>query len=141
MSYKKQQGSALVISLVVITVMAVFAAAMVKLDWSNQEMTSREVFATQAWFAAHSANEYALTQLFPLGSKQSNPKACISNYPISADKFSCSSVSASCVATTITENGKVIHRYQLEAIATCGTGKYAVTRIQETWAKDLSENE
>ncbi|MEZ8094891.1 MSHA biogenesis protein MshP [Photobacterium swingsii] len=140
MSYKKQQGSALVMSLVVITVMAVFAAALVKLDWSNQEMTSREVFATQAWFAAHSANEYALTQLFPLGSKQSNPKTCLSNYPISADKFACSSVSASCTATTITENGKTINHYQLEATATCGTGKYAVTRIQETWAKDLSEN-
>ncbi len=70
MFYSKQRGSALIVSVFIITVMAAFAAAMIRIDWSGQDMTSREVFATRAWFAAHSGNEYVLSKLFPLGGRK-----------------------------------------------------------------------
>ncbi|MGF1733101.1 hypothetical protein [Photobacterium kasasachensis] len=144
MSYSKQRGSALIVSVFIITVMAGFAAAMIRIDWSGQETTSREVFATRAWFAAHSGNEYVLSKLFPLGQKDSEPGACsqggntdTKTYSMNASLFQCKSVTVVCTRFKYGPDSQASYKYQLESSATCGSGKFATTRIQETWAKDL----
>jgi len=149
MFYSKQRGSALIVSVFIITVMAAFAAAMIRIDWSGQDMTSREVFATRAWFAAHSGNEYVLSKLFPLGQKKSNPDACseggssdsqtYDEKDIDAALFQCQEIKVVCTRHQYGPDTKASYKYQLESSATCGSGKFATTRIQETWAKDLKE--
>ncbi|MGF1725773.1 MshP protein [Photobacterium nomapromontoriensis] len=140
MFYSKQRGSALIVAIFVITVMALFAAAMIRIDWSGQDLTTREVFSTRAWYAAHSGNEYVLSKLFPLGQKASSPVAC-TQYTLNASAFSCQRVTVTCTQSEYSDNGQPAHKYQLESRATCGTGNFATTRIQETWAKDLEANQ
>ncbi|MFW1503881.1 MSHA biogenesis protein MshP, partial [Vibrio parahaemolyticus] len=67
MSHKKaQQGNVLIVVLFVIIVMGYLAASLMKVSWSNQSTLTREFLGTKAWFIAQSANEWALTQLYPL---------------------------------------------------------------------------
>ncbi|MCF7353832.1 MSHA biogenesis protein MshP [Vibrio sp. CK2-1] len=66
-SLKHQSGSVLIVVIFVVVVMGLLAATMARLEWSNQDTQSREIMGNRAWFMAHSVNEWALTQLFPLG--------------------------------------------------------------------------
>ena len=151
MFYSRQRGSALVVSLFIITVMGAFAAAMIRIDWSGQDTTAREVFSTRAWYAAHSGNEIVLSKLFPLGQTVSNPDVCrdgndhtkprIYNFDEQAKLFSCQKLQVNCKTHSYKENGQPANKYQLESTATCGTGQFETTRIQEVWAKDLDDNE
>ncbi|MGR5470520.1 MSHA biogenesis protein MshP, partial [Vibrio astriarenae] len=63
---KNQQGNVLIIVLFVIIVMGYLAASLMRVNWSNQSTLTREFLGTKAWFIAQSANEWALTQLYPL---------------------------------------------------------------------------
>lgn len=65
--YSKQSGSVLIVVIFVVVVMGLLAGTMARLEWSNQDTQSREIIGNRAWFIAHSANEWALTQLYPLG--------------------------------------------------------------------------
>ncbi|KHT62605.1 hypothetical protein RJ45_16650 [Photobacterium gaetbulicola] len=143
MFYSRQRGSALVVSLFIITVMGAFAAAMIRIDWSGQDTTAREVFSTRAWYAAHSGNEIVLSKLFPLGKKASEPLACDQTYNFNqeAELFSCQTLQVVCKSYAYKDNGKPAKKYQLESTATCGTGQFTTTRTQEVWAKDLNNNE
>ncbi|PSW10216.1 hypothetical protein C9I98_25250 [Photobacterium sanctipauli] len=142
MFYSKQRGSALIVSIFIITVMAVMAAAMIKIDWSSQDTTSREVFATRAWYAAHSGNEYMLSKLFPLGETSSKPEYC-KDYTgeLEPSLFDCHALILTCTKHEYGGAETQKYKYQLEATATCGTGAFETTRTQETWAKDLANNE
>ena len=144
MFYSRQRGSALVVSLFIITVMGAFAAAMIRIDWSGQDTTAREVFSTRAWYAAHSGNEVVLSKLFPLGQTESNPDACIdynNEKALDASLFSCQSLTVQCKKIPYQDNGKEAFKYRLESTATCGTGQFTTTRTQEVWAKDLESDE
>ncbi|PSU32769.1 MshP protein [Photobacterium lutimaris] len=139
MFYSRQRGSALVVSLFIITVMGAFAAAMIRIDWSGQDTTAREVFSTRAWYAVHSGNEIVLSKLFPLGQTASDPQACNQMYDFNtqAELFSCQTLQVSCKTQSYKENGQPANKYQLESTATCGNGQFTTTRTQEVWAKDL----
>ncbi|MCQ1057135.1 MshP protein [Photobacterium sp. DNB23_23_1] len=139
MFYSRQRGSALVVSLFIITVMGAFAAAMIRIDWSGQDTTAREVFATRAWYAAHSGNDIVLSKLFPLGKTVSEPLACEQTYDFNKDAelFSCQKLQVICKTYSYKENGQPANKYQLESTATCGSGQFSTTRTQEVWAKDL----
>lgn len=141
MFYSRQRGSALVVSLFIITVMGAFAAAMIRIDWSGQDTTAREVFSTRAWYAAHSGNEIVLSKLFPLGKKASEPLACDQTYNFNqeAELFSCQALQVVCKSYAFKDSGKSAKKYQLESTATCGTGQFTTTRTQEVWAKDLKQ--
>lgn len=137
MCYSKQRGSALMVAVFVMTVMAVMAAAMIRIDWSGQTTTTREVLATRAWFAAHSGNEYLLSRLFPLGQSTADASVC-QGQPIrglDAALFQCRSLTLRC--ETFEVGTTPYQQYYLTATATCGSGEMAVTRTQETWAREL----
>ncbi|MGL6026592.1 MAG: MSHA biogenesis protein MshP, partial [Vibrio sp.] len=51
---KKQAGNLYIVAIFVIVVMGFLAAALTRIEWSNQDALSRDVLGTQAWFAAHS---------------------------------------------------------------------------------------
>ncbi|MGF1685806.1 MshP protein [Photobacterium japonica] len=136
-SYRRQRGSALIVAIFLITVMGLLAAAMIRIDSTSQTTTTHEVFATRAWYAAHSGNEYVLSQLFPLGRHDADATAC-KTYTLSAAAFSCQQVTVTCQAMEYQNGaGQTAHRYQLESTATCGTGALATTRVQEVWAKEI----
>ncbi|MDU0113716.1 MSHA biogenesis protein MshP [Psychrosphaera aquimarina] len=62
----KQKGSALAIAVFIIVIMAALAAGISKSISSNTDQLVFEVLGTRALFAAESANEIALAQLFPV---------------------------------------------------------------------------
>ncbi|MCD9541533.1 MshP protein [Photobacterium carnosum] len=139
-SYTKQRGSGLMIVLFVIVVMGFMAMAMTKIGASSQIMTTKEVLGTRAWFTANSGNEVVLTKLFPLGDPRvSNAAACElysqteirTMMPIFQQ--GCKIISMNCVPAMINKT----HEYKLTTTATCGSGKVAMTRTQEVWAKGL----
>jgi len=137
----KQQGSALIVAIFVITVMAVMATALMKINWSQSDTTTREVLGTRAWFAANSGIEWGLNRLFPIDDG-STVQVCDSDaqfLPVSADKFHHCRASVTCEAITVaTSAGSAMH-YKLESTGTCGTGKNKMVRVQEAWAKDLKQ--
>lgn len=65
---QSQQGSVIMIAIFVIVVMGFLAAALSRIEWSNQDILSRELLGNKAYFAAHSVNEAALNTIYPLPS-------------------------------------------------------------------------
>lgn len=146
-SKKAQSGSVLIVVIFVIVVMGLLAGTMARLEWSNQDTQSREVMGTRAWFMAHSANEWAMTQLFPLGetgedliSLEGN---CSSLSVLPADYFAndteyqhCRVESLTCTPQTITDQDESTIKYgffKVSAKASCGDedGLFRVERAQD----------
>ncbi|MGF1758515.1 MSHA biogenesis protein MshP [Photobacterium sagamiensis] len=134
----KQQGSALMVSIFVITVMAVMAMGLMKINWSQSDTTTREVLGTRAWFAAHSGIEWGLNRLFPIDDGSTvSLCAASADFPVATENFHNCRASVICEAFTVpTSAGNVTH-YKLESTGTCGTGKHQMVRVQEAWAKEL----
>ncbi|ELR66327.1 MSHA biogenesis protein MshP [Photobacterium marinum] len=128
---RRQQGSALIVAIFVITVMAVMAAALVKINWSQSDTTTREVLGTRAWFAANSGIEWGLNRLFPVGDPNVTGR-CDNSNPSFSNFHNCQ-VAVSCQAIDV---DSVIH-YHLESTGSCGSGAIKVQRTQEVWAKRL----
>ncbi|MDO6706389.1 hypothetical protein [Photobacterium sp. 1_MG-2023] len=135
-AFRHQRGSALIVAIFVIVVMSAMAAAMLRVSGSSQDMTTREVLSTRAWFTAHSANDYMMSRLFAV--EPANQASCAS---LDGESFAlpgglgCSAVQ-SCQETLSPEAGAPT-TYLLISTARCGSGPHAVTRIQELWAKEL----
>ncbi|OAN16521.1 hypothetical protein A3K86_10135 [Photobacterium jeanii] len=137
--FHKQQGSTLVIVLFVLTAMAVMAVGMVKLNWSQSDTTAKEVLSTRAWFAANSGNEVGLAKLFPLGDEV-KAVGCKTAFG-ATEKLSLNMIAGCSIQVTCDEYkvSGAMTTYQLTSMATCGSNKNQVSRIQETWAKDITE--
>lgn len=138
MFYNVQRGSTLIVALFVIVVMGILASALVRIDWSNQDITTREVLGTRAWFMAHSGNEIMLSRLFPLEQRSSEPAQCQTVEVNPKNSYGCRTRVA-CTNQTVIRNGNIINHYQLTSEATCGTGQFSVKRTQELWAKDIEQ--
>lgn len=63
---KKQQGSALVMTVFIIVVMALLATAITRNISASSDQNIYEVLGTRALFAAETGNELALATLFPV---------------------------------------------------------------------------
>ncbi|MBV1840185.1 type II secretion system protein [Photobacterium ganghwense] len=131
----KQHGSALIVSLFVIVVMSLLAAAMIRVDWANQDITTKEVLGTRAWFTAHSANEVTLSELFPLN-QPPNTAACTNTHFAPANNFHCSA-DVACTLHAVSGAEGTINTFYLVSTATCGSGENQVSRTQEAWAKEI----
>ncbi|MEI8594641.1 MSHA biogenesis protein MshP [Photobacterium sp. Hal280] len=122
--------------------MAAMAAAMLRVAGSGQDITTREVLSTRAWFIAHSANEDMMSQLFPLAGTVSDPAVdiCNNHHPDNGTAYLFAPAGVTgCRATTTCQPSHAgsVNTYMLVSTASCGSGPHAVTRTQELWAKEL----
>ncbi|ELB2769613.1 MULTISPECIES: MSHA biogenesis protein MshP [Vibrio] len=142
---KHQQGNVLVIVLFVIVVMGYLAASLMRVTWSNQSGVTREFLGTQAWFVAQSANEWALTKLYPLN--VSSASASVSTLcknqvsgatPNVTQGTGCRINSMSCVdlGTLNAGTSAAESLFRVQATAVCGSGLSKVQRQQEIWVRE-----
>ncbi|WP_278182981.1 MSHA biogenesis protein MshP [Vibrio misgurnus] len=136
---KKQAGNLYIVAIFVIVVMGLLAAALSRIEWSNQDALSRDVLGTQAWFAAHSLNELALTQFYPLNASSAVSSNCADNAALQtamdrliAEYPGCS-VSVSCRTLGELDNQSL---FQLENLVRCGSGLHQVERAQQVVVKE-----
>ncbi|MGD8173090.1 MSHA biogenesis protein MshP [Vibrio sp. TRT 21S02] len=132
----KQQGNLYVVVVFTLVVLGFLASTLTRIEWSNNDAFTRDILGNQAWLLAHSANEWALTQMYPLSTV--TPDLAVN---CSAVSGAVSSVTASsCQAPVIrcesrgALNGR--NMYRLESQVTCGSGVFEVRRVQELWVTD-----
>lgn len=135
--FRKQQGNVLVIAIFVIVVLGFLASSLTRVHWSNSDSLTREYMGTQAWLLAQSANEWALTQMYPLNASSAVSSACsatINGASWSATTTtSCQAVSLTCNEIgTLDEQGF----YQITAVAKCGNGELQVERQEQILVKE-----
>ncbi len=135
-----QKGNVLVVVLFVIIVMGYLAASLARVGWSDHSAMTKEFLGTKAWFAAHSANEWALTQLYPLdGSGSSVSVACSSsvdgNPPSIQNESGCEIKPMVCEQIGTLQSGAVA-LFKVQATAVCGSGLSQVQRQQEVWVRE-----
>ncbi len=135
-----QKGNVLVVVLFVIIVMGYLAASLARVGWSDHSAMTKEFLGTKAWFAAHSANEWALTQLYPLdGSGSSVSAACSSsvdgNTPSIQNESGCEIQPMVCEQIGTLQSGAVT-LFKVKATAVCGSGLSQVYRQQEVWVRE-----
>ena len=128
-SVGRMRGSALMIALFVIVVMALLAAAMGRFLTDSSEKNTVEVHSVRALLAAQSGLEVALYRLFPNRTPvlPEPPAVCEANQGRTPLTFTgnpglvdCQAV-VRCVAVPVTDNGLVSTGYRLESVGTCGT--------------------
>ena len=144
MSHKRNaRGNVLIVVLFVIIVMGYLAASLMRVSWSNQSGLTREFLGAKAWFIAQSANEWALTQLYPLNTPKPDVAMSCANIVSGAipnvivDK-SCrlNAMSCSSIGTFSTGTSDAESLYRVQATAICGSGVSQVQRRQEIWVKE-----
>lgn len=135
-SYHNQRGSVLIVAIFTLVVLGGLATVMSKIEWSTKDTHTREFMSAQAWMLANSANEWALTQFYPLSGPFDLDAACSvidgSRYGRTAQDV-CSEATLTCKDTGDL-NG--IALYSVVSTATCGSGMYQVQRRQEVWVKE-----
>ncbi|UPR55485.1 MSHA biogenesis protein MshP [Vibrio sp. ED004] len=135
-----QQGSVLVVAVFVIVVMGFLATSLVQVQWSNHDTLTRKQLGTQAWLLTHSANEWALTQVYPLTvspAVSTSVSTVCSN--LNSNQVS-SGMSSICTVDQLTcsQIGVLdgVGFFKIESTAICGSGVNQVQRIQEVWVKE-----
>lgn len=139
-SKSSQQGSVLVVAIFVIVVMGFLATSLVQVQWSNNDTLTRKQLGTQAWVLAHSANEWALTQVYPLTvspAVSTSVSTVCSN--LNSNQVS-SGMSTICTVDELTcsQIGVLdgVGFFKIESTAICGSGINQVQRIQEVWVRE-----
>lgn len=135
-SHSQQRGSALVIALFIIVVMALLVGAMSKLLSASSESVSYEVLGTRAFFAAQSGMERTLSLLYALD--QATLTDCptlpvVMDFSSVAGLEQCTAVPGCTPAASTTETG-VTHFY-LTSTGRCGTNGVSSSRTieMEVW--------
>jgi MSHA biogenesis protein MshP len=152
LTHTSQQGSVLIVALFVILVLALLAANLTRMNWSNQDTLTREVLGTQAWFLAHSSNEWAMAQLYPLtattktvvelcedidGSTDAEEMISNNSLACTAPSISCRAIPQDIDASDIPEELQFI---KVTSRVRCSDGsKFEVERVQEVWLKGDSD--
>lgn len=120
---KKMGGSALMIALFVIVVMAMLAAGMGRFLLDSSEKNTVEVRSVRALLAAQSGLEVALYRLFPNRQAAQPPAMCELSKTISftgnPGLVDCQAV-VQCRTVTTTYNGVTSTGYRLESVGSCG---------------------
>lgn len=120
-----QRGSAIMVALFVIVIMALLAVAMGRFLVDSGEKNTVEVRGVRALMAAQSGLEIALYQLFPNRSGAELPAACSRVAASRAfDKdpgLSGCRVSVSCNEIQASQGGETSTTYRLTSLGTCGT--------------------
>lgn len=114
----RQQGSALVIGIFVITVMFLMASALINVLQDADEQVNLEVWGTRALAAANSGADSGLADLFPLDGSTATC-AATSNWAVPNETgFHGCRVALTCNATLV----NAVNHYRITSSATCETG-------------------
>ncbi len=139
----KQRGNVLVVVLFVIIVLGSLAATLTRIGWSNQSVTTKEFLGTKAWFVTHSSNEWAMTQLYPLGGTSDSVSTICSRdvsgaTPNIAKATGCEIKPMTCLLIGEFNSGAsdAVSLFKVQAKATCGSGLSQVERQQEVWVRE-----
>ncbi|MDD1782207.1 MSHA biogenesis protein MshP [Enterovibrio sp. ZSDZ35] len=138
-SFHAQRGSMLVIAVFAMTAMAALGAALMQINWSQKDTTTREVLGTRAWFAANSGTEYAMVRLFPLEKNPNLPSAGACETANAVIPFTSKGLlgcSAKVTCETLGTAPSV--QYRIESRGECGSGSHKVVRVQESWARGIA---
>ena len=137
-SWYRQTGSALIVAIFLMVVMGLLSASLLSMKTTQQQMTTQEVISTRAWWAAHSGMEWGLSRVLPF---QTGLPVCELNlvFPVSPERFHGCSVKVHCQPVSEKTMSDLSIFYRLESVAQCGTGRFAVTRIQEVLVQGLSQ--
>ncbi|MDG3084788.1 hypothetical protein P7F88_01245 [Vibrio hannami] len=140
----------IIVVVFVLVVMGMLAANMSRIGWSNQDTLTREYLGAQAWFLAHSGNEWALTTLFPINETDSTAdlasRCTAINGQTGIDAATALAADMPCAAPTITctaplDDGSIpaeLQYYNVTTTAVCGDSTiFQVQRMQEVWAKGV----
>ncbi|OBT17478.1 hypothetical protein A9264_01360 [Vibrio sp. UCD-FRSSP16_10] len=134
----------LIIAIFTLVVLGSLAAVMSKIEWSSSDTHTREFMSAQAWMLTTSANEWALTQFYPLSGSVGMEDKCLGNTNTNIEGIDgasyqqlaqdvCGAVSMSChLAGTLDSQNLFV----VTATATCGEGAFQVQRRQEVWIKE-----
>lgn len=140
---RNQQGNVLIVVLFVIIVMGFLAASLMRISWSNQSGLTREFLGTKAWFVAQSANEWALTQLYPLNDDDPDIAGiCLNEVsgatPNVTQNTACRINKMSCLELGVLNEGasEAQSLFRVQATAICGSGLSQVRRQQEVWVRE-----
>lgn len=138
-----QSGSAMITAIFAITVLALLAVFLMRITWSQQDITTREVLSTRAWFAANSGSEWAMTRLFPLATDPANSSSATcstsTTLTFTGDGLTGCSAHVTCNDNSFNADGKTVGFYLIESKGQCGNGQFSVSRMQEVWAKEVNE--
>lgn len=133
MSHRRNSsGNVLIIVLFVIIVMGYLASSLMKVTWSNQSGLTREFLGTKAWFVAQSANEWALTKMYPLNASTTDIATVCSGgevsgaVPLVAVGSGCKVNAMACTNIGTFNEGTpdAESLFKVQATATCVLGLY-----------------
>lgn len=127
----RQQGSALIIGVFVITVMFLLASALINIVEDGDTGLTQEVWGTRAFAAANSGADAALAKLFPLNG---NIGTCLAPdvwTPPDVTGFHACSVELSCKEYTV----DTVIQYRIKSKAVCESGETRVSRQVEVEAR------
>ncbi|MEL4385852.1 MSHA biogenesis protein MshP [Shewanella xiamenensis] len=135
-SARRQDGSALVIGIFVITVMFLLAAALINIVEDADSGLTQEVWGTRALAAANSGADAALAQLFPLNAPANATAICTSVAsswtPPNVVGFHACSVTLQCTRYFV----GAVFQYHIKSQAVCESGDIRVSRQVEVEARD-----
>lgn len=123
----RQRGSALVIAVFIIVVMLGLVLALARLLTTSSQSVVYEVQGNRSLFAAQSALELALVQLFPLDSSTTSCAAISTSHTFSGAGLQGCSASLSCAAFADSSAGGTT-LYRLSSTGSCSAGEYDTRR-------------
>ncbi|MEE1675407.1 hypothetical protein SNR37_000732 [Agarivorans aestuarii] len=132
----RQGGSALVVAIFVIVVMALISAGLTLMIQDTSRNAAWDVLGTRAELAAYSGLEQALSALFPLDVPVTTPGQCdnvIEEPALNGQGLATCSVTVSCQQKDISELSARF--FELQATGQCGTGEILVQRSQSIQAR------
>ena len=127
LNIKKQHGSALVIAVFIIVVMLALVLSLSRMLMSSGNAVVYEVQGTRTLFAAQSALELALVQLFPLNAASAGCAAVSSSRTFTAQPLQGCSATLTCNAFIDPTPGAATV-YRLSSSASCNVGGFVTSR-------------
>ncbi|MEZ8693334.1 MSHA biogenesis protein MshP [Vibrio splendidus] len=136
---QKQQGNVLIVAIFTLVVMGFLATSLNRVRWASNDALTQEFLGSQAWLLANSANEWALTQIYPVGSSAVSDACSVVNVVPSIDLANDNCALEVVQCTSIGElnlDGEDRRFFKIEATAACGNDNIKVTRRQEVWVRE-----
>ncbi len=132
---KKQNGSALMMAIFVISVMGLLGVSMSRILEESSDAVSYEVYSTRAVLAANTGIEVGMVRLFPLGGGLASCLATDTLDLSSYNAYHGCSVSLECSLLVIPGATSNHYHYRISSTAECNAGKFTARRKIEAEAR------